>query len=142
MCCTTIWRTRVLHWKVHLLQQFAIALVAAKAIHMRIDLQAAQAGVTLFVGTVQPLKGLIGLAAISVYLSDLISHVCLVVRDELGQSGIRIADTTKGVVSQGFARESPNLRWLLFHFSQCFQRAAPREEDLAASEMIVCLLRI
>src|SRR6516165_5296897 len=142
MWCTTIWRTTVLHWKVHLLQQFAIALVAAKASHMRIDLQAAQAGVTLFVGTVQPLEGLIGLAAISVYLSDLISHVCLVVRDELGYSGIRIADTTKGVVSQGFAGESPNLGWLVFHFSKCFQRAMPFQEDLATSKVIVGFLRI
>src|SRR5215467_11323668 len=46
--------------EVHLFKQVAVALVAAQAIHMRIDLQAAQTGVTLFVGTVQPLKGLIG----------------------------------------------------------------------------------
>jgi hypothetical protein len=106
-----------LHREVHLLQQFAVALVAAQAIHMRIDLQAAQARVTLFVGTVQPLKCFVRLAPIREYLSDLVSHVCLMVRDELRQSGVRIAGTTESVVSQGFTRQFPNLGRLLFHFS-------------------------
>ena len=69
------------HREVHLRQQFTVAKVATQAIHMRVDLQTAQASVTLFVGTVQPLKGLVRFAPVSVYLSDLVSHVCLMVRD-------------------------------------------------------------
>ena len=85
--------------KVQLFQELGIARVMSQPFKKRIDFHSTQAGVTLFVGAVQPLKGLIRLAAISVYFSDLIRHVCLVVRDELCQSGVRIAGTIEGVVS-------------------------------------------
>ena len=52
-----------------LLQDVCVTRVVAQALQIRVNLQTAQAGITLFVGAVQPLKGLIRLAAICIYLA-------------------------------------------------------------------------
>ena len=71
----------------------------AEIIEQRIGLDLDQPGVSLLVGTLQPLEELIALRAKRVRLSDLKGRISVMLCDELSLSGIRILFPAERMIS-------------------------------------------
>jgi hypothetical protein len=76
--------------KVELLQENGKSRVVVQALQKRFHFRMDQTVVTLDIGSVQPLERFVGLVPESINLGDLVGANCLVFRNQLPQSCVRL----------------------------------------------------